>query len=280
MSGEAWWRVGVPVSPGKAEEAAADLAQLAGRGAEVIPDGCNVWVVVYLPAHAPVDKFLRLWAAGERWASGDIIVQPLVNKDWLTWWRRDYRPFRVGERLVVKPTWCSYSPDPREVVIELDPGLAFGCGTHPSTCLCLRLLERHLRPGAKVYDVGTGSGILAIAAARLGASSVVAIDEDEVALRVAQENVLRNRVAERVRVLKGDLLAGQEEKACLIVANLTVELLQMLWPAARDLLVAGGIFIASGIPVEREEEALPVFVGATLEDREEDSGWVGLVWRA
>ncbi|RDV81284.1 50S ribosomal protein L11 methyltransferase [Ammonifex thiophilus] len=278
MTEENWWEISIPVREEEAEEAANTLAKVAGRGVAIVPASSFSTVVAYLPATTPVEKLLRFWAEGERWAAGEIEVRRLREKDWLTWWRREYHPFRVGERLVIKPTWAAYEPGSEEVVIELDPGLAFGCGTHPTTRLCLRLLEKYLRPGMKVYDVGTGSGILAIAAALLGASQVYAIDEDEVAIRVARENVTRNGVAGRVQILWGNLLEGREEKADLIVANLTAELILQLLPRAAKLLLPGGVLIAGGIPVERKGEALSSSL--VLVEELEEEGWVSLVLSA
>ncbi|ACX51757.1 ribosomal protein L11 methyltransferase [Ammonifex degensii KC4] len=279
MTEENWWEVSIPVREEEAEEAANALAKLTGRGVAIVPASSFSTVVAYLPATTPAEKLLRFWAEGERWAAGKIEVRRLQEKDWLTWWRREYHPFRVGKRLVIKPTWAAYEPGPGEVVIELDPGLAFGCGTHPTTRICLRLLEKWLRPGMKVYDVGTGSGILAIAAALLGADWIWAIDEDEVALRVARENVARNGVADRVQVLRGNLLEGKEEKADLIVANLTAELILQLLPQAAKLLLPGGLLIAGGIPVERKGEVLSSSPLVLVEELAEE-GWVGLVLSA
>ena len=123
----------------------------------------------------------------------------LAETDWAEAWKAHYHVLPIGRRLVIKPTWETYAPQPDQVVIELDPGLAFGSGLHATTRLCLELLEEHLRPGERVLDVGTGSGILAIAAACLGAAAVVALDNDPEAVRVARENVLLNGVADRVR---------------------------------------------------------------------------------
>ena len=118
------------------------------------------------------------------------------DEDWSENWKKYYKPFRIGTHLVVKPTWEAYQPRPEDLIIELDPGMAFGTGTHETTNMCMQLLEKHLKSNMRVMDVGTGSGILAIAAARLGAREVLAIDIDPAAVKVARENIVLNHVEE------------------------------------------------------------------------------------
>ena len=182
-----------------------------------------------------------------------IAVTRMRDEDWSVTWRRGYKPLRFGERLVVKPTWEPFEAKPGDLVIELDPGMAFGCGTHPTTAMCLRLLERYVRPGMVVMDVGTGSGILAIAAALLGAETVWAVDEDPVAVRTARENVALNNLVGRVRVRDGNLLDDLVEPADLVVANIVAEVLIALCPEAAMVLEPGGRLILSGILTGREE---------------------------
>src|SRR5690606_26457499 len=130
-------------------------------------------------------------------------------EDWANAWKEHYRVLRVGERIVVVPSWLEYEAAPGDVVLQLDPGMAFGTGLHPTTQLCLRLLERYARPGLRTLDIGTGSGILAIAAAKLGAGPILALDNDPVAVGVAAENTARNGVADLVSAAEGSLGAGQ-----------------------------------------------------------------------
>jgi ribosomal protein L11 methyltransferase len=127
-------------------------------------------------------------------------IRFLSETDWAEAWKTHYDVLRVGRRLVVKPTWRDYAPNPDDLIIELDPGMAFGSGLHPTTRLCMEAMETHLRPGASVLDVGTGSGILAVAAARLGALRILALDTDPLAVRVARENVALNKVEDVARV--------------------------------------------------------------------------------
>jgi ribosomal protein L11 methyltransferase len=148
-------------------------------------------------------------------------IRFLAEADWAEAWKSGYDVLHIGRRLVVRPTWRDYTPEPGDLVIALDPGMAFGSGLHPTTRLCLEALEDHMRPGASVLDVGTGSGILAIAAARLGASRVLALDTDPLAVRVARENVALNQVESVVRVEVG-----------------TVQISNLPWPTRQPVLPA------------------------------------------
>ena len=149
-----------------------------------------------------------LWHLGQMRPIGPLQTRALQEEDWANAWKQHYAVLRVGERIVIVPSWLEHTPAPEDVVLHLDPGMAFGTGLHPTTRLCLRLLERYTRPGQRALDLGTGSGILAIAAARLGADAVLALDNDPVAVAVAAENVARNGVSERVTVAEGSLGAG------------------------------------------------------------------------
>ncbi|MCL2337653.1 MAG: 50S ribosomal protein L11 methyltransferase [Firmicutes bacterium] len=203
--------------------------------------------------------------------------------NWATAWQAYYKPVRVGRRLVVKPSWEEYQAAPEELVIEMDPGMAFGCGTHATTAMCMALLEEYLQGGETVCDVGAGSGILAVTAALLGSARVTAVDIDRVAVRVAEENVLRNGVSGIVTVLAGDLLdrlAGV--KADVLVANIIADAIISLAPDVSAVLRPGGLFIASGIIRDRAGEVRLALRTAGLVPVTEktDQEWVALVFRA
>ncbi len=205
-------------------------------------------------------------------------MQSVADEDWSENWKKYYKPFRIGTHLVVKPTWEPYAPEPDDLMIELDPGMAFGTGTHETTNMCMQLLEKHLSDGMRVMDVGTGSGILAIAAAKLGAKDVLAIDIDPDAVKVARENVVLNKADGRVRVVKGDLVKGEAMPCELAVANIVADAICMLAGPLTRHLVRGGLLICSGIIREREQDVLAAAkaAGYQVADRLEKGEWVAL----
>lgn len=168
------------------------------------------------------------------------------DSEWLYKWQENFKPTKVGERIVVKPSWEEYSAKEGELVIEMDPGMAFGSGLHETTTLCIKALENVLA-AERVLDVGTGTGILAIAAMLLGAKRCLGIDIDADAVRIAKENVERNGLTKEIELREGDLMAGVDFEADIIVANLMADLVIRLSPAAAEHLKPGGIFISSGI---------------------------------
>jgi ribosomal protein L11 methyltransferase len=185
---------------------------------------------------------------------GELTVRELQEADWAHAWKKFYTVLHIGARTIVKPSWLEYTPRPDEIVIELDPGMAFGTGLHPTTRLCLVALEKYLAPGMKVLDVGTGSGILAIAAAELGARQVDARDVDPVAVEVAQKNVEMNHVASLIDVSARSITTADEPtRADIVVANILAEVIAELSPALAHHLAPGAILIASGILAERAE---------------------------
>ncbi len=208
-------------------------------------------------------------------------MRNVADEDWSENWKKYYKPFRVGTRLVVKPTWEPYTPDEGDLVIELDPGMAFGTGTHETTNMCMRLLEKHLAEGMRVMDVGTGSGILAIAAAKLGAGEVLAIDIDPDAVKVAGENVALNNEQARVRVAAGDLVGGEVMPCELAVANIVADAICMLAGPLTRHLARGGLLVCSGIIREREPDVLEAAraAGYRVADRLEQGEWVALCLR-
>lgn len=208
-----------------------------------------------------------------------LSTRQVNQQDWSAVWRSHYKPFRVGRRLVVRPSWEDYHPNARELVLTLDPGMAFGCGTHPTTAMCMRLLEEYIRGGEMVCDVGTGSGILAITAARLGARRVLAVDLDQLAVRTARENVARNGVGSVVQVIQGDLLEMVFGRADLVVANILADVISGMALEVCRALVPGGRFIASGIFRDRGEEVRQAIYAAGLEVEQVimDGQWLAVV---
>jgi ribosomal protein L11 methyltransferase len=205
----------------------------------------------------------------------EILSARVDEEDWAEYWKASFKPFKIGERLVIRPSWTSYDAQPGDLVIELDPGMAFGTGTHETTALCALWLEELVTPGVKAMDLGTGAGILAISAALLGAKDVLATDIDPVAVRVARENVHINGVEHLVRTAEADVLAGIGETADLVIANIITDVILMIAPAVFRHVNAGGAFLCSGISANRGDEVESALktAGFTGISRREKGEW-------
>ena len=188
----------------------------------------------------------------------------LPEAAWRDGWKRYFGVLRVGRRLVVKPSWAKYAPRDGDIVIEIDPGLAFGTGQHPTTAMCLRSLEGLVRPGMRTLDLGTGSGILAIAAARLGADRVLALDIDPQAVRAARQNVANSGLSELIEVREGTLDEEGGSPFDLIAANISGETIERLAPAFARSLNAAGRLVVSGFLDESAEGLARAFESAGL----------------
>lgn len=192
-------------------------------------------------------------------------TRSVPNEDWGENWKLFYHPVRAGKHLIIKPSWENVSPLPGDHIIQLDPGMAFGSGYHDTTLLCLSLMEQYLRPGDRVIDVGTGSGILAIGAALSGAGDVLAIDIDPDAVRVAKENIACNGLSEKIRVQKGNLLDQVDESCDLCIANIIADVIVSFAEPLKQHIRPGGFFICSGIVLERQEEVKTALLRAGYE---------------
>ncbi len=212
---------------------------------------------------------------------GELRTRVVHEEDWADAWKSFFPVLRVGRRLVIRPTWRRHRRAPDDVVIALDPGMAFGTGLHPTTRLCLAALEalgdHGGVDGARVLDVGCGSGILAIAAIRLGASSALGVDTDPIAIESTAANARRNGLARRIRARVGSLPSG-EPPFDVVLANLIAGVLVGLAPALCDELRPGGTVLASGIFLDREDEVRAAFGSAGLEvvARTAEGDWVAL----
>ncbi len=199
-------------------------------------------------------KVLGLKDFGIDIGEGSVSLDQVNEADWANAWKAYYKPTKVGQRVVVKPTWEDCAIQDGDLIIELDPGMAFGTGTHETTSMCIRELEKYVNKDSKVFDIGCGSGILAIAAAKLGAKEVVAVDLDEVAVKVAKENVLENKVEENVSVMHGNLTDVIKDKADVIVANIIADIIKILAKDVQNFMKEDAIFISSGIILDKVEE--------------------------
>lgn len=252
-----------------------------------IPEQENTEIVTVSAYYADDEKLQdrlkqienELAAVEERIGSfrfGNIRFRSLSEKDWANEWKQYFHVTHVSESLVIKPSWEEYTPKEGEHVIKIDPGMAFGTGTHHTTNMCMARLEKVLPANAEVFDVGTGSGILAIAAALLGAKSVKAVDIDAVAVRVARENIADNGLEDKIEVKEGDLLRGTEGQADVIIANIIADIIIMLLKDIPGKLKDDGIFLASGIISDRraDVEAAAAEVGMKVDHVDEKGGWV------
>ena len=186
----------------------------------------------------------------------EVSMSTIDDEDWAENWKKSYKPFRLGKHIVIRPGWEEYSPDDGDKVITIDPGMAFGTGTHETTGMCVSLVEEHIQPGMKAMDIGTGTGILAITAAHMGASHVLASDIDPMAVRVAKENVEINGFAGVIDCKAGNLLEVATEAVDVVIANIIADVIIMIAEPVRDFVKPGGVFICSGIAREREDDAI------------------------
>jgi len=244
-------------------------------------------VVGYLPQTRRSEKQCRLL---EQKLKRMQASRPLVfrvscrlidEQDWAGAWKAFFRPQPISPRFVVKPTWREYEPDAGQLVIELDPGMAFGSGTHATTRLCVQMIEKYLRPGDAFLDVGTGSGILMIAAAKLGAGRLAGIDKDEVAVAVAEKNLQLNGVAPRqYRLYRTNLLDSVDEKYDFVVANILTNVILKLLDDVVRVLAEGAILVCSGIIEENQDQVTAAMEGGfdiiAVEKKEQ---WVAIAAR-
>jgi ribosomal protein L11 methyltransferase len=255
-----WLEITITTTPAAVEAVGDLLYQSRVGGIQEIPLGEDrVGVRAYVPAGPATGATLDAIRAGVASLSqfglsigeGAVETAEVDEEAWAEAWKAHVRAFAVGRRLWITPTWDRTPPPAGAVVVEIDPGMAFGSGLHASTQLCLEVLDEMMAPGATVVDVGTGSGILAIAAARLGAAHVLAVDTDPVAVAVARQNVAHNGMVRVVEVQENHLLTGVRRPADVILANLTADLHLVFLPDVRPRLALEGIVAASGITAPR-----------------------------
>jgi ribosomal protein L11 methyltransferase len=223
-----------------------------------------------------------VWAYSMLRPVGEIETRELAEEDYANAWKKFYSVLHVGKRTVIKPSWLDYTPQPDEILIELDPGMAFGTGLHPTTRLCLAALEEYVTPGMHVLDIGTGSGILAIGAAKLGAARVDAREIDPIAVETAQKNVLASGLDDVIAVVRGSVtIQAPLHLYDMVIANIFADTIAELAPAIAAHLKREGVFIGSGILVERAhlvEQAMAAHKMTLVETRQEDD-WLAMVYR-
>ncbi|MGD6818159.1 50S ribosomal protein L11 methyltransferase [Metabacillus sp. 113a] len=249
---------------------------------------------VIVKAYLPMNSFLAetvegitdsiegLTEYGINVGSKQLTTSEVHEEDWATAWKKYYHPVKISEKFTIVPTWEEYEPvHSDELIIELDPGMAFGTGTHPTTVLCIQALERTVNKGDRVIDVGTGSGVLSIASALLGASPVQAMDLDPVAVESARQNTVLNKVDDKISVFQNDLLNGIYDQADVIVANILAEVIVKFTDDAFRLVKDGGWFITSGIILNKKSEVKDALekAGFTIAETLVMEDWVAFLAR-
>ena len=222
----------------------------------------GVLIKTYIPEERNVLEFVetvkarisQLPSFGLDIGEGSVTLSNVHESDWANEWKKYYKPTKIGKKIVVKPSWEEYQQEEGDLIIELDPGMAFGTGTHETTSMCIRELENYVDDTKTVFDIGCGSGILAIAAAKLGAKEVVAGDLDEVAVKVSKENCEINHVSDKVTVKHGSLFEVVDSKADVIVANIIADIIKILAKDVSKFLNEDGVFISSGIILAKIDE--------------------------
>jgi ribosomal protein L11 methyltransferase len=225
-----------------------------------------------------VQSIAAMVARSSSSAAPRIRVASIPDRNWNEEWEKTIRPIEVTDRIVITPTWHTYDSRPDQLVLRIDPKMSFGTGYHETTRLILKLMERHIRVGISLLDIGTGTGVLAIAGIRLGARSAVAVDVDEWSYRNALENLELNGVSDRVRVIQGDITAVPSDAFDMIVANIQLNIIEPILGILRSRLGPGGVMLLSGLLCVDEEQILLSLrqnrIG--IKDRLTENEWLAL----
>lgn len=239
-----------------------DLMPDEGWGSDAVGAAERNAVIGYFPGTEKAPENIRLLESRLRQLGQDmgftfdINMRRIDEEAWAESWKTFFFPEHVTDRIVVKPTWREYTPKPDDIVLEIDPGMAFGTGTHPTTAMCVRQIETYLEPGNSFLDVGTGSGILMLAAAKMGAKRMLGIDNDEIAVKIAGENMRLNRVDQGVYQFRTNHLAESiDDRFDFITANILFDPVMELLNTVHHHLKKNGIFVCSGI-IKRNAEAV------------------------
>ena len=256
---------------------------------ETQPEGADVVVRAYLPLDSTAKQRRERISVAVQLVASLVPLSPLNERvieeeDWQESWKRHFHVLRVGRRIVICPTWREHREQPDEIVISLDPGMAFGTGHHPTTRMCLEAVEALVLPNSRVLDVGCGSGILSIASAKLGAAEVVGYEIEEPAARVARENASRNGVEQVVKVVQGTLGShdGREQGYDIVLANISATVVSSMSGLLAGAVAPGGKVVVSGIVGDRKEEVAGKLklAGLTLIEEMWSDDWVALIYAA
>lgn len=283
---------------GEAVEAVSEvLSRVASGGVVVEPDvvsgaddGFTIGPLATVRAYIPLDGDApgkqriveeALWHLRTIWPVGELATRAVDEEDWAHAWKKHYSLFRIGRRVVIRPSWLDYVPSPNDVVVSLDPGVAFGTGLHPTTRRCLEVLEDVIQPGDEVLDVGTGSGILALASVGLGARRVVATDVDPIAVNAARANVTRCGLDNRIDIVEGSAVAVPAQPGFqVVVANIIARVILEIAADLRCRVRPKGVLIVGGIIADRADEVAGELARLGLESaRHVDGDWSVFVAR-
>ncbi|AUM96736.1 TPA: 50S ribosomal protein L11 methyltransferase [Clostridium botulinum] len=209
---------------------------------------------------------------------GLVEVHKVNEEDWENNWKKYYKPTKVSDKIVIKPIWENYDKKEEEIIVQLDPGMAFGTGTHETTRMCINALEKYVKEDKTVFDIGCGSGILSIASAKLGAKHVIGVDLDPVAVKSSKENIKYNNL-DNIEILEGNLMEVVEGRANIVVANIIADVIIFLTEGVKAFIEKDGYFIASGIINSRKEDVIKKLeeTGFVIEEVKEEGEWVCIV---
>ena len=226
------------------------------------------------------EKVEEIRELGINVGEGRVESEVMYEEDWANNWKKYYKPTRIGEKIVVKPIWEEYEAKEDDLVLELDPGMAFGTGEHETTRMCIQALDKYVEPDTTVFDVGCGSGILAIAAAKLGAKKAIGVDLDPVAVESAIENVKFNKL-DNIEILEGNLIDVIDGKADIVVANIIAEVICILTQDVSRVIKQGGYFVTSGIIHDRVDMVVEKLneCGFEVEKINKDGEWNCIIAR-
>ena len=251
-------------------------------GVQVLP-GARWTVKAYLPATEGTPAALEtieagLWHLNAIWPVGALQTRAVNEDDWANAWKAHYHPIRIGRRIVICPRWRTFDARPDDVVLLLDPGMAFGTGLHPTTQLCLEATDELTLEGRSVLDLGCGSGILAIAAAKLGAGPIAALDIDGTAVRVATENAEANGVSSAITVGRGSLPQSPSRRYDVVFANIIAQVIADLADDLYESTAPGGVLVASGVINEKRSLVVDRLRGAGFAlDEREQGDWLAFI---
>lgn len=289
-----WNEIDLLVSPEATDLVALLLYECGSNGSIIHDEETDEWGRIRITAYFPPEqgdaaeqvrhRMTELAARDDALRSWQLVQQEADDQSWLYAWQKHFHPKKISRTFWAEPSWEKAAPAPDEQTITIDPGLAFGSGFHVTTCMCVQYLEQAVQPGDVVFDIGTGTGILAIAAAQLKAAHVVAVDFDEKAVVQAKHNAALNGVADAITVANSDLLAAvshEEAKADVVVANLVTNAVLMLLPSLPAYMKPNAVCIASGIIDERIEEVrqAAAAAGFAWEDERLQQGWYAVTMR-